>query len=316
MRVDPDSDDDSAIGGFSDMSSVMSASSSVYDFVNDADGRRYHRYREGKYMMPNDETEQDRLNLQHQLWLMTLDSKLSLAPLKKEPEQVLDLGTGTGIWAVEYAAEHPSAKVVGSDLSPIQPNFIPSNCSFEIFDFEDEWTYSQRFDLIHARLLVSGFANPKRTFEQAFTALSPGGFLEMQDTDCPGVCDDGTISGTALEKWYGYVTSACLLLGKDLTMAKNYKSLMEEVGFVNVEEKTFIWPTNTWPKDQGLKKLGPLVQKDLVELVEGFKQPFLRGLGWTLEEVEAFQEEVKRDLRDRRIHAYLVIRVVTGMKPE
>jgi len=39
----------------------------------------------------------------------------------------------------------------------------------------------------------------------------------------------------------------------------------------------------------------------------------LRGLGWTLEEVERFQEEVKRDLRDRRIQ---VIRVVIGMKPE
>jgi len=33
---------------------------------------------------------------------MTLDNKLSLAPLKREPQHVLDLGTGTGIWAIDY----------------------------------------------------------------------------------------------------------------------------------------------------------------------------------------------------------------------
>jgi len=59
--------------------------------------------------------------MQHQLWLLTLHDQLSLAPLKKEPRHILDLGTGTGIWATEYALEHPTTTVIGSDLSPIQP---------------------------------------------------------------------------------------------------------------------------------------------------------------------------------------------------
>jgi cyclopropane fatty-acyl-phospholipid synthase-like methyltransferase len=70
--------------------------------------------------MLEQEAKQER-DLQHQLWLMTLNNKLSLAPLKKEPQQVLDLATGTGMWAMEYALEHPTAAVIGSDLSPIQP---------------------------------------------------------------------------------------------------------------------------------------------------------------------------------------------------
>lgn len=55
---------------------------------------------------------------------MTLDNRLGLAP-PNDPEakinRVLDLGTGTGIWAIDYADEHPEAKVIGVDLSPIQP---------------------------------------------------------------------------------------------------------------------------------------------------------------------------------------------------
>lgn len=52
---------------------------------------------------------------------MTLGGQLSLAPLRADPKHVLDLGTGTGIWAMEFATEYPAAAVVGSDLSPIQP---------------------------------------------------------------------------------------------------------------------------------------------------------------------------------------------------
>jgi ubiquinone/menaquinone biosynthesis C-methylase UbiE len=33
---------------------------------------------------------------------MTLDGHLSLAPLNREPEHVLDIGTGTGVWAIDY----------------------------------------------------------------------------------------------------------------------------------------------------------------------------------------------------------------------
>jgi ribosomal protein L11 methylase PrmA len=39
-------------------------------------------------------------DLQHQLWLLTLHDELSLAPVKN-PKNVLDIGTGTGIWAIE-----------------------------------------------------------------------------------------------------------------------------------------------------------------------------------------------------------------------
>lgn len=35
----------------------------------------------------------------HHLWLLTLDDKLFLAPIEN-PQLVLDVGTGTGLWAV------------------------------------------------------------------------------------------------------------------------------------------------------------------------------------------------------------------------
>lgn len=59
--------------------------------------------------------EQDRLDLHHEIILRLMDSQLHCAPLS-EPKQILDIGTGTGIWSIDMADKYPSARVVGTDL--------------------------------------------------------------------------------------------------------------------------------------------------------------------------------------------------------
>jgi cyclopropane fatty-acyl-phospholipid synthase-like methyltransferase len=92
--------------------------------------------------MPTDEKEQDRLDMHHEIMLAMLDGKLHLAPVK-EPHRILDIGTGTGIWAIDMADTYPAAEVIGTDLSPIQPVWIPPNCRFEVDDAEQEWTFKE-----------------------------------------------------------------------------------------------------------------------------------------------------------------------------
>ncbi len=59
-------------------------------------GRWYHSYHDGKYHLPNDEHEQDRLDLQHAMFTMLFGGHLSLAPVKLDKGEVLDVATGTG----------------------------------------------------------------------------------------------------------------------------------------------------------------------------------------------------------------------------
>lgn len=81
-------------------STTTSLRSSVYDYVEE-NGRTYHRYKEGKYPLPNDIQEQARLDLQHAIFLLMAHGKSYLAPIDK-PKRVLDFATGTGIWAIEF----------------------------------------------------------------------------------------------------------------------------------------------------------------------------------------------------------------------
>jgi SAM-dependent methyltransferase len=161
--------------------------------------------KDGKYAYPNDEPENDRLDLQHHVFSLTLQGKLFAAPIPKEHtfNRVLDVGTGTGIWAIDFADEHPEAQVIGVDLSPIQPKFMPPNVLFEIDDVEEPWTFSKPFDFIFARMAVQFFGSPSRFFEQALENLSPGGWIECTDSVNPAKSDDHpNFEETALCKWF------------------------------------------------------------------------------------------------------------------
>ncbi|KAF4121445.1 hypothetical protein GMORB2_1852, partial [Geosmithia morbida] len=149
------------VHGFQDSEpSVASLSSSILEYQRE-NGRRYHALSRGKYVLPNDEDENNRLDLQHELYVRTMHGELALCPKAQGARNVLDMGTGTGQWAISYgmgttphfptipcmilgsslvgspvtvcntdlepAADlHPEAHVIGVDLSPIQPDFHDS----------------------------------------------------------------------------------------------------------------------------------------------------------------------------------------------
>jgi hypothetical protein len=89
-------DDDSALGS-STSTDTETLRTSLRQSVWE-NGRAYHRYRDGQYLLPDDEREQDRQDMQHEMFLRTFSHKLLLAPIPDKVHEALDLGTGTGIW--------------------------------------------------------------------------------------------------------------------------------------------------------------------------------------------------------------------------
>lgn len=145
-----------------------SLSSSVRDYLFE-NGRRYHRFREGRYNFPNDEPEQDREDMKHTCVKMLCQNKLYFAPISEDNLQnALDIGTGTGIWAIEFGDLFPSANVLGIDLSPIQPDWVPANVHFVVDDAESDWIYPpDHFDYIHTRHTVMAIKDWPKLYREA-----------------------------------------------------------------------------------------------------------------------------------------------------
>lgn len=91
----------------------------------------------------------------HHFATVLFDGELYTAPITDDPKNVIDIGTGTGLWAIDFADKFPKCNVIGTDISPIQPNWVPPNVTFEITDYNKEWTFKEnmQFDYIHLRWL-------------------------------------------------------------------------------------------------------------------------------------------------------------------
>ncbi|KAI1396891.1 S-adenosyl-L-methionine-dependent methyltransferase [Hypoxylon fuscum] len=234
----------------------------VYKF-----GRTFNR----NYFLPHDKQEQERNNLQHEISVEVHDGELYLSPVVN-PRRVLDVGTGTGIWAVEFARRNQNSDVIGIDLNPVpQPSFVVPNCRFHIADVDEEWRFSHPFDFIHVRSLGEP-ADKRRLFKSIYDNLAPGGIKK---------------------------------LGRSLFYILEYKTLLEQAGFQNIVELKFAVPTNTWPPGRQSQKIGALQRTNTLQVIDVFSfEVFTQGLGWTQEALDKLLTEVRKDIENTRIHSY------------
>ena len=215
-----DDDEDDLTAGKSDCYS--SAAEDLLPPIQ-AYGHTYHG--SGRVLLPNDAAEAQRQAVQHELFRLCLDGRLVAArlPLDKpgkhtprDPSsatrgpapahgfRILDVGSGSGLWACAMAAAYPRARVLGIDLSgALLPARAPPNCTFEVADAAEASFWRRptnpgsssaattasppspprrRFDLIHMRNLVGGGVPSWRALlAAAYDSLHPGGQLEFAE---------------------------------------------------------------------------------------------------------------------------------------
>ncbi|KAJ6258683.1 hypothetical protein Dda_6731 [Drechslerella dactyloides] len=261
--------------------------------------------------VPVSQREIDRLNLKHHLTRLLFDGKLHFAPIPKSPQRILDVGTGSGKWAVD------------ADIAPLQPTVIPPNLEFLLqHDYNNaDWNLPRNtFDLVFSRWNHLYIADWRAFLRHAYTLLRPGGHVEFHEELHGYHSDDETYTPqTNLYRWAARCREAMLRFpGREVDLtAEEIVSYMREAGFVGVVVRCYKVPLNGWPKDEKYKEIGRLHQAQLLMMVEdGTKILLKKALEVGEEESMGLVKLAMTDMKSRAIHAYQKVYVIYGRKPE
>ncbi|KAK1781460.1 S-adenosyl-L-methionine-dependent methyltransferase [Copromyces sp. CBS 386.78] len=225
---DADNDWDSALGGDIE-SSTASISSSILQYRT-INGRTYHSdsVTDTSYWGPNDQKQNEMLDIFHHAITIALDDDLYKAPITDKPKNVLDIGTGTGLWAIDFAEKFPECSVIGTDVSAIQPTWVPPN--------------ADSFDLIHMRWITGTVNDWHALYKEAYRCCKPGGWIEHMDASGAVWSDDGTVEeDMAIGQWGKLWQEAGRHLGTpfDILEKNTQEEGMKEAGFVNISKTTY-----------------------------------------------------------------------------
>ncbi|KAH8671333.1 tam domain protein [Xylariales sp. PMI_506] len=286
-------------------------------------GRTFHAYKDGSYMFPNDEEELERQDYQHLVTKYLMGNKNYFAPWSQDnpPRSILDIGTGTGMWAIEMGDEFPSAQIIGTDLSPIQSRNVPPTVTFIVEDSREPWSWYGKdttFDYIHTRWTIGCWENIRDDIlQKSFDQLAPGGWFEVQDCLPTIQCDDDTMPDDfELKLHLEDLMDATAAMGRPLHIVDQYKKVMEEVGFVDVTEHYYKVPINTWPKQREYKYLGKLWEDNLLSGMHAASVgPLHRVRGLSDKQIQMMLVPVRQAIQDQSVHAYQKFYIVCGRKP-
>jgi SAM-dependent methyltransferase len=196
----------------------------------------------------------------------------------------------------DFADQYTGAEVIGTDLSPCQPEWVPPNVQFEVDDATERWTWGDNhFGFIHIRYLFGAIADWHALFKEAYRCCAPGGWVESVEADVRLLSDDGTDELEPVlkvcDKMYEEGGKA---LGRPFFVGELQVEGLQEAGFVDIKTvdykvrfaahtplpNTYLtcelqMPIGSWPKDPKMAQVGRFVQLTLENDLEGEQAHYL-----------------------------------------
>ncbi|KAK0336868.1 hypothetical protein LTR91_020547 [Friedmanniomyces endolithicus] len=167
----------------------------------------------------------------HNAWYnVALDNRLHLATLRPGPLRILDIGYGTGIWAVEMKKIYPDSEIIaidiGNDHPTVDEDGHPVHHGVDWrpgVDFmQEDWGLKDgSFDFIHAGMRWKlGRLHPQIS-----------GQAEFLELDWTPRCDVATSPASSdVSRWWQAMKIASTSLGKPLDYPADIETLVRRAG--------------------------------------------------------------------------------------
>jgi len=215
---------------------------------------------------------------------------------------------------MDFADSYRHVEVIGWDLSPIQPEWVPSNVRFEVENAERLWTDRKKYDFIRWRYMKGSIYNWPQLIAQAYQHLKPGGFVEFQEIGDIYPSDGSTVLTGALLQLMCARSAFHESVGCTLDVAPHLKQWAEDAQFEDVRQKRISLPLGTWMEDCCLGDIGHIACEAFLEGLESFTIPLAKRYGWSSMETQRLHDEVREQLKARATQLKFDIYIVFGQR--
>ncbi len=207
------------------------------------------------YILPKDLTEVKRLDFQHFVLKYGIHGNY-LAPIS-QPTAILDVGCGTGRWAMEMARDFPGAKVYGLDVVAAEDftigyglQYKPQNYTFLEGDALKPLPFPDNtFDFTHQRLLIGAVPMGKwpEIIQELKRVTRPGGWIELAECGVPRD-EPGKPYPQLWSTWIDFSKSRNV----DFTMGSSIGQLLRNGQLAQVKQHEIIFPMGNYGGHIGL----------------------------------------------------------------
>ena len=199
-------------------------------------------------------------------------------------------------------------------------------------DYESPWLLGEdSWDLIHLRMACGSVTSWPELYQKIFAYasaspplgvlanawssthpphrhLKPGsGWIEHVEVDMEPRCDDATLpADSMLARWYAWLADATHRVSRPIAYEHRTRYLLQQAGFIDIQETVIRVPYNSWPNDPHQKDIGRWYNLGITEGLEALTfAPLSRVYQWDLNTtVRPILDAVRREICNRKIHAY------------
>ncbi|KAJ7265989.1 S-adenosyl-L-methionine-dependent methyltransferase [Mycena haematopus] len=207
------------------------------------------------------------------------------------PTRILELGCGSGAWAIQAATQFPAAQILAVDRSPLPNRYIPPNLIFQIADLSKAVDFGpDKFDLVHARFVLSHVSNGQDAFRRFARLIRPGGLLLAEDLDMLSWAET---AGPASRLFISTLKPTFDERGADMEFGKKISDMMSSLGdFHDVQCQKITMPFSGTGPDAALNDLGLAMKKTFLKSLDPVAG-HLAPRGFTPEMALEFREELE-----------------------
>jgi SAM-dependent methyltransferase len=257
------------------------------------------------YILPRHPSEIDRLDVQHYALRETLGASY-LAPVER-PRRILDVGSGTGQWGYDIAAEHPDALVVGLDVEASKPGQPPGYRFVRGNLLRGLPFATGSFDFVHQRLMATS-AIPRAAWPGAVAELvrvaAPGGWIELVE-----VVVEIQPAGPATRRLLDLTRQVGRSFGLDMeAIVRSLGEQLREAGLEAVEQRDVELPVGEWGG-----RVGSLTASNLRALNARLFDTFEKRLGVATAELRALLTDMQVEWEEHHSKGTFVF--AFGRKP-